>query len=333
MTDAVERIINLALLLATARAPLTADRIRREVKGYPPPREQDADAFRRMLERDKETLRAAGFVIECDAAGRYSLNAHETFVAAISLTAEERALIRAIGIAMLQDPSFPFRDDLRYALAKIAETTESARAFAPVRDTYETPGYQAETVARLVAAASSAKRISFGYTNSLGEHKHHEVEAYGLFARDGCWYLVGRDTAINEIRTYSVARTVDVKIDSTRPKSPDFVRPADFRVAAFIRHPFQFGSEDLVATIAFDPAQAWRAEALAAGIGDLAIAPDGSITWTVRARNRRRLLQWVVENGPGLEIISPSSLNRELTAGFLRVATTHGGNPDVPGPS
>ncbi len=328
MPDAVERIINLALLLAAARGPVTADHIRREVEGYPSPSEQDEEAFKRMLERDKEHLRAVGFVIESDAAGRYRLDAHATFAAAVSLTAEERALVRAVGIAMLEDPSFPFTDDLRYALAKIAETPEPSEPFATARGADENPGYQAETVARLAAAVSSAKRVSFEYTNSLGEHKHHDVEVYGLFARDGRWYLVGRDTAIDEVRTYTVARTADVEVDSARPKSPDFVRPADFRIAAFIRHPFQFGSDDLAATIAFDPGEAWRADTLTGGIGDLSTAADGRVTWTVRVRNRRRLLQWVVENGPGLGIISPSYLNSELAAGFSRVAAAHGGDRD-----
>ena len=56
--ETAERIVNLAMYLSAARAPVTWENIRSEVAGYPP--EQSRDAFLRMFERDKKQLRESG---------------------------------------------------------------------------------------------------------------------------------------------------------------------------------------------------------------------------------------------------------------------------------
>ena len=56
--ETVERIVNLAMYLSAARAPVTWEDIRTEVAGYPP--DQNRDAFLRMFERDKKQLRESG---------------------------------------------------------------------------------------------------------------------------------------------------------------------------------------------------------------------------------------------------------------------------------
>ncbi|MDP2401009.1 MAG: WYL domain-containing protein [Actinomycetota bacterium] len=327
MAEATERIINLALVLAAARGSVDADRIRRDVAGYPPPETQDEEAFKRMLERDKEHLRDAGFSIESDAEGNYRLDAAATFAAPLQFSAAEKVLVRAVGTAMLDDPSFPFAEDLHIALAKLAETDDPTIPAVTARGADEDPGYQAETVASLAGAVSSAKRVSFDYTNSLGQDKHHEVEPYGLFARDGRWYLVGRDTEIDETRTYTVARARRLSVNVARPKSPDFVRPQDFRVETFVRQPFQYGSDDLTVTIDFDPGVAWRADALlGAGPGEERDGGESSVRRTVHVRDRQRLLRWLVENGPGLSVVSPPDLAEELRSGLTLAVEAHGGD-------
>ena len=64
--------------------------------------------------------------------------------------------------------------------------------------------------------------------------------------------------------------------------------------------------------------------ALTAGVGDLTPGADGSVMWTVKARDPMRLMRWVVENGPGLMIASPRDLADELRERLARVAALHG---------
>jgi proteasome accessory factor B len=330
VAEPVERLVNLAFCLADARIPKSAERIRAEVEGYPA--EQDEPAFLRMFERDKESLREAGFVIDTTPDGLYSLDAAATFASQVELGPEDVMLLQAVGLAMLEDPGFPFSDELRLALAKVATSEDGAFSAlggldAPLtaRLADERPEDQAALVALLDQAVTSRKRTTFEYQNAKGEDKHHEVEPYGVFMHNGGWYLVGRDVERDETRVYALARAGELAMNASRPKSPDFEPPADFDVSRFIGLPFQYGdAEPFEAQVRFDPAHAWRAEGLSAGSGRIEREANGFATWYVTARDERRLLRWVVENGPGLVPVSPPHLAEKLAESLAKVGALHG---------
>ena len=324
MIDAVERLVNLAFYLAEAREPVTAERIRVDVAGYPA--DQDAEAFQRMFERDKDALRDAGLAIVSEDGMTYRLNRSATFAASIDLSAGEAAAVRAAGGALLGDPSFPFAADLRLALAKLASAIDTGRISSAARLADEDPVQQGELVAALADAAERRKTVAFDYTNSQGVSALHNLEPYGLFLHDGRWYLVGRDVDKDEVRTYTVARVSDVSANASRPKSPDFDRPVDFDVASFVRFPFQYGppSQQFDATIRFDVPFAWRAEQLAGGNGTVEPTPDGGALWHIAARDRTKLARFVVENGPGLALVEPAEAAAKLRAGLEVVVRLHG---------
>lgn len=324
MSDPVERIMNLALAFTKARVPLTAEQVRDEVDGYDA--DQDAAAFARMFERDKEDLRRSGFVIEFDETEQvYTLNRLATFAAPIELSAQDTAALRYAGAALLSDESFPLADDLRLALAKIATDIDADTAPVPSHLADESPEEQGASAAALIDAANRRKRVSFGYTNSKGEKKHHENEPYGLFLNDGRWYLVGRDVDLDEPRTYAIARMEDLAVNLASPKTPDFERPQDFDVVHYIKLPFQYGpkSQQIDAVLKFSPDTAWRARALSHGRGRL--ESDGeSVVWHVGSRSAEGLLRWVVENGPGISVEGPPELAERLRQAMAQVEALHG---------
>jgi proteasome accessory factor B len=324
VSDPIERIVNLVLYLAAARGAVKAQNVRAEVTGYP--EGQDDDAFIRMFERDKDDLRRMGFAIESDEQGNYRIDTARSFASAVELTPAEAATVRVAGAAALSDAGFPFAAELRLALAKLSAETDSRQlpVFARLAD--EDPERQGETVAALTAAEAGGKRVSFGYTNSLGVSAPHEVEPYGLFLHDGRWYAVGRDTSLDEVRTYTVARMRDVSVDAARPRTRDFERPIDFDVAAYARLPFQYGAEDaqFAAVIEVNSGSAWRIKSLTAGQGDLVPATGGAVTWTVTARSHSRLLRFIIENGPGLRLVGPPEVLARMRADLERTVALHG---------
>jgi len=325
MSDAVERLVNLALFLSDATVPVTRDRVRTEIKGYPAG--QDEDAFLRMFERDKDQLRAAGFTILTDEDNRYSVDRDATFASTVDLTPEEIAALRAAGTALLADPSFPFGPDLRLALAKIAAGSDNdvSQFAAGSRLADEDPERQGVSVAVLSTAATTSKRVTFGYTNSYGASAPHDVEPYGLFLHDGRWYLVGRDIARDDVRTYTVSRMDSIAVNTAKPATPDFERPDGFDVGSFVRLPFQYGppAEEFEAELAIDPSAAWRAKRLTAGQGELVADGDG-FRWRVSARSVSRLVRFVVENEPGVRLIGPPHACTALRDGLESVANLHG---------
>lgn len=325
LSEALERIINLALYLDGVREPVTAEQVREKVIGYRD-KDQDDAAFARMFERDKDDLRRAGIKLDFDEQlQEYSLDRKATFSARVDLSAEEAAVVRTAGTAVLGDPSFPFADDLRLALAKIAAELPADAPVARMRIADEDPARQGRTVAQLVSAGDARKVSTFDYTNSMGVSAPHTVEPYGLFTYDGRWYLVGRDTEKDETRTYAAARIENLKVNAAAPKTPDFERPDGFDVSRFISLPFEYGprSDAFEAVLRFEPSATWRAAAVTLSHGSL--EPDGdALLWRVNARSEEALLKFVIEHGPGVRIVEPQHLIARMRAGLEGTVAANG---------
>lgn len=321
MAEAVERLVNLAMFLAAAASPVSAERVRAEVSGYPG--DQDEQAFMRMFERDKDDLRAMGIAIESTAEGSYCIDAERTFSAKLDLTPEEETVLRAASAVFVADPTFPFAADLRFALAKISGSTIGEM---PAAGHIADPGSEQRTsaVGVLTSAITARKRVAFDYTNAAGEFHARQIDPLGLFVHSGSWYVVGRDVALGEIRVYALSRMESIEVNTVRPKAPDFDRPAGFDLAAYVGLPFQYGpAEPFEAQLRFSSSAAWRASSLTGGMGDLH-EHDKGLVWSVTARDPMRLARWVVANGPGISITGPARAVSALESGIKKVATRHG---------
>jgi proteasome accessory factor B len=325
--DATERIVNLAFYLAAAHRPVSASEISSHIAGYPPG--QTPEAFGRMFERDKEDLRAAGLVVILDRSGdveRYRLDEGATFAETVALTAVEAVELRTAAAAMLADESFPFTDDLRPAIAKIVAAAQTpaghAGAVLASASADEAPEAQGAAVAELAAAVAGRKKVRFGYTGAQGRESQRDVEPWGLFARDGRWYLVAFDPQGDGVRIFAVSRIRGLSA-APRPKTPDFDSPTDFNVAGYMLMPFQYGPRAVDATLRFTGPAALRAQALVADQGDLRPEADGAYTWTVPVASEELLARWVVANGPGIEAVAPPSLAARVREGLAEVIRIH----------
>jgi proteasome accessory factor B len=330
VTDPAERLVNLALFVAAAPEPVTAARVQTQVAGYPAG--QAESAFLRMFERDKEDLLAAGIALSVVRDGEteaYRLDRDATFAGELELTPEEALLIRAAGSAMLSDPSFPFAGDLRLALAKVSAASGGSADVlaAPVAALMadEDPGEQALAVGEAAIAIAAHKVVTFDYTNLAGRRAAREVEPYGVFARDGRWYLVGRDRAVDGMRVFAVARVEGLASNQVKPKHPDFEAPEGFTITEWMLLPFQYGPDRVEAVLRLSGPAAVRADALACGQGTLSESADGAIEWRVPAADARALAAWAVEHGPGIEVLAPAEARACVLDGLRMVVTAHAG--------
>ena len=324
MADAVERLVNLALFLASRTEHVTAEACRSAGLGYPS--DQDSAAFLRMFERDKDALRAAGLVLDVSKeAGveAYRLDAPATFTRPVMLTPVELATVRAIAAALAGDPGFPFGEDLSLALGKLGAAGD-AGPIAVASLVEEEPESQAAVARDLAEAVQLRKTVAFGYTNAAGERKRHDVDPYGVFFREGRWYLAGRDRELDDVRTYAMSRMENVSVNAARPRTPDFERPEEFDVRDHERLPFQYGPVVVPTVLRFDPDAAWRADRVARGRGTLRGQPDGSAQWSIEARDLRRLAEWLIEEGPGISAVGPPELLDILRDGLGQVVASHG---------
>jgi proteasome accessory factor B len=327
--DATERIVNLAIYLAATPRPVSATEIAANVSGYPPG--QTPEAFGRMFERDKEDLRAAGLVLRVDRSGdveRYRLDEDATYAETIGLTPLEAVELRTAAAAMLADDSFPFASDLRPAISKVVAATHSpaghADAIVPSASADESPEAQGAAVALLTGAVTDRKRVAFAYTGAQGRTSQRDVEPWGLFARDGRWYLVAFDTAADAVRVFAVPRMTDTTV-APRPKTPDFEPPAGFDVSRYMVMPFQFGAHATEAVVRLTGPAARRADALTAGQGTLSRLEDcDGLVWRVPVAGPDLFARWIVAAGPGVAVLGPPELTARLRAGLEEVARLHG---------
>ena len=308
---ATERVINLALLLgANARDArgVAVERIRREVY----PSGQSDDAFERMFVRDKETLRAAGLIIEADAEGGNRLVAAGTFCAVPKLSAAERATLALSGFAQLDEPLFPLPFALRLALTKLSGLLDADAAPAlrrlpvssalGIRDT-ETAGRPeggddaSLHLELLLRACQKALFARITYTNRAGISSQRLVAPYGLFLLSGRWYLVAHDETHGETRTFKLGRISTLTLIEER-----FEPPKDFSLAEWVCLPFEIGTKDAesVQTSIVIPAD-YRGslESLTQGRGQVTPQEDGSLVWRVVYRDLDELVTFVLEKGLG----------------------------------
>ena len=321
MSDPTERLVNLALFLAHEQRPVTAEECRREVAGYP--EVQDQAAFERMFERDKDFLRGAGFailVVQGDDAESYELDRAATFATDIEMDAEAAAALSCAATALVADPAFPMRDELRSALLKLGGSVPTSTAsLVSSQLAHEAPEAQGDAVSELTGAVAARKTVEFDYVNAAGVASHRRVEPHGTFLRAGRWYVVGRDTALDEVRVFSLARLAELSVETR-----DFERPDGFDVGSYLLLPFQYGSERFEAEIVFDPDAAWRVASLTRGRGALESAEDG-LVWRVDCCDSERLIRWTIEHGPGIRVKGPEPLLARVRQALEEAAEAHYG--------
>jgi proteasome accessory factor B len=200
-----ERLLNLVICLLATRRYLTVHEIRAAVPGY---ESENEEAFRRMFERDKEELRELGIPLETgtqsavhDDEPGYRIARRDYELPAISLEADEAA---ALGLAARLLHSAPLAGATGSALLKLRaagiDAPEATGALEPRVGGHE-PAFP-----KTLQAVTSGRLIRFTYRPSGRGPEPREVQPWGVVWWHGRWYLVGHDTARDDVRVFRLSR-------------------------------------------------------------------------------------------------------------------------------
>jgi len=255
------------MILLRTRTPVTYRDIREQFAAY---QTLNTEAGLRAFERDKADLLELGVPIryitpdEDDSLedGGYVIDMKRFKMPEVRLTPEEiSALVLAASVAhAMPGGAYPKIVDL--ALKKLAfdlpelpdtptefprPSTTSARPPLLVHFPERRSGVRpelAEIYATIEAAQRHRKRVTLRYqTAATGMVSTRELDPYALVYRDGAWLVVGWCHLRQEVRTFRVDRIHEAQM-APKPKSPDFERPADFDVKAYVqRSPWTFNSD------------------------------------------------------------------------------------------
>lgn len=148
------------------------------------------------------------------------------------------------------------------------------------------------------------------------------LDPYALLPHEGSWYVIGKDHASSEIRTFRVSRIRgDIRFHTRRER--------DFRP------PAEFSAQD------HRPPPAWQMGEI---VGEARIELAGDTAWWVERTHRRsgrledgvfvtpyasleHLASWVLRLDGRAVPLEPDALRREVAAGLRRVRERHEGPP------
>ncbi len=308
MTDRLERLLNLVIALRETRRPMTAEDVRERVAGYG---DREHEAFRRMFERDKADLRALGVPIETAPTDRwrdregYRIDPAAYDLPPVALEGDELAAlslaVRAAGL------DHEVGGGLR-KLAVDAGHPDERQADPGVSVPLSDPRRPA-----LVKAQLERRAVRFRYRTPGREPQLRVVDPWGLVHRGGHWYLVGRDHRRDAQRTFRLDR-IDGEVAPCSP--PQAFEPAPVQVDDVVPD-----EAPVTAEIAADPDQAWRIARRALGNGVPGAA--GRTLYQVRSRDPGELVGWVLQLGPGVEVLGPPQLRARVVSALGAVAARH----------
>ncbi|MBX9247182.1 WYL domain-containing protein, partial [Actinotalea ferrariae] len=230
MPDALppaERLLNLVIALVNTTHRMTKEQIRASVAGYD--QAASTDAFERMFERDKETLRDLGIpVVTVSSAAHgddqgYRIDPDAYALPPMQLSAAELGVL-ALAAEFWQGQAL--RADAARALTKlrvVGATPSETDIVAGLAPRLHPAG---PALTPLLDAAHDRQAVTFTYrTASTGEVMRRHVEPWRLVASGGGWYLVGHDRDRGAARVFRLSR-IDGPV---RPEGPPgaFEPPAE----------------------------------------------------------------------------------------------------------
>jgi predicted DNA-binding transcriptional regulator YafY len=258
-----ERLLNLVICLLHTRRYLSVQEIRDAVPGYSADSEE---AFRRMFERDKEELRDLGIPLETGSDSHvhedelgYRIARRDYELPPVSLEPDEAA---ALGLAARLWQSAPLAGATGSALLKLraagVDAPEAGGALEPRVGSGE-PAFEA-----CLAAVTAGQSLQFSYRASgRPAPELRTLDPWGVVWWHGRWYVVGHDTARDDVRVFRLSRIVG---DATAVGAPGTVKvPPDTDLRALVA---RMAGEDprTTATVRVRPGAAWALRREAAGV-------------------------------------------------------------------
>lgn len=333
-----ERLMNLLALLLNTSRPITLREIRalEEFSAY---RSHDPKTGERAFERDKAALVELGVPLrwvapeadEEEGAGGYCIDTAHYYLAEVELSPQERALLSIAGAAAATLEGNSGRSAVRRALAKLgfdADTAprapHSALAHAPLA-----VGTHVERLAEhldtLHQALVSLRQVEVHYPSGKSQETStscaRRIDPFGLYYRQGVWYLVGFCHLRQARRTFHMGRVTDIKLCS-RPKA--FVYPADFDIEQAARmRPWQYPKAPPVEV------GVRLAERIVPAVteifgADIAVHRDAAGPYVcVQVAHPEAFLAAILPLGDAAEVVSPPSIRLLVARTYATLAARY----------
>ncbi len=304
--NAAERMLNLLALLSARAQPITLKQIRAELLNQ---YSADPDAARAQFERDKSDLRKLGIPIDMVTLGgaqagetAYRVNRNSYELTDMNFTEEElHALQIAAATVRLG------AQEGEQALWKLG-----AERVNPKIGPRASIGFSDPHLGVILDAMSKRAPLAFEYK---GETRN--VDAYGMLARKGFWYLVGFDHLRKAQRVFRVDRiegrvVVGKSGAYTMPKNLDIVKavPTDRQMMAAGDYEHPTAQVRVDASLVHSVTREFGRSAI------VREEADGSAVFEIPCSNGYAFRLWLFAMVDKAEVIAPADV-RELAVRWL----------------
>jgi proteasome accessory factor B len=272
-THPAERLLNLVIALVNTANRMTKEQIRSSVAGY-----ADAtsdDAFERMFERDKDSLRELGIpVLTVAGSGHpddigYRIDQEAYALRPVDLTAAELGVL-SLAVQFWQDKAL--RTDAARALTKLRAVGSAPAGTDLVAGLAPRVRPAGDAFGPLLDAIGARQAVTFTYrAANTGEVRDRTLEPWRLLARGGGWYVVGRDLDRDAPRSFRLSRIQGRVRTAGAPGAYDI--PADVDAAGVLGDRHVEPTRTAVLALRPERASALRAREVTPGRSDE--APDG----------------------------------------------------------
>ncbi|MCL2464614.1 MAG: WYL domain-containing protein [Micrococcales bacterium] len=327
--DPAERLLDLVIALVNTSGRMTKQQVRSSVAGYMDGAGAVSDeAFERMFERDKDTLRALGVPVLTVTDARhgddvgYRIDVDAYALPAVQLTAAELGVL-SLAVQVWQDASL--RADSTRALTKLRAVGQGPSATDLLAGLAPRVRADGSAFGPLVEAVQQRQVVRFTYrAATTGEVRERTVEPWRLLARRGGWGLVGRDRDRGAARSFRLGRIQG----RVRPLGPPhaFAAPTEAELTQALGGWAPGPERTAALAVVPDRAAALRARAAPDETFDIDAVPGARTVLThrdlihVRYRSAWELAEEVVGYGAAVVVLAPDPV-REAVLGLLRAAS------------
>lgn len=330
-----ERLLNLLTLLLNARRPVTLREIR-ELAEFEAYRTSDPKSGERAFERDKSALIELGVPLrwvaperddEEDGAGGYLIDREHYYLPELDLNPGELALLSIAGASAAGVAGFPGRAAVIRALAKLGFDIDSGHGPSSLAHTPMQEGVNAEEVgehlAKLHDAVALQRTMRLVYDAGRGEDTTRDVDPYGLYYKQGAWYLVGYCHLRRAERTFHLARVRKVTVVREGAQK-EFEVPESFDVATHARRrSWEFPTEEPY------PVVVRLDERLVPAVYEIfgsnvvtEPTPEGAIV-RLQVSSTQSFINTLLPYGGAAEVVSPLALREKLGQTYERLAAMY----------
>jgi proteasome accessory factor B len=330
-----ERLLDLAAFLLRAAEPVAWREIQEQ---FPGDYGGSEEAAIRKFERDKADLLELGIPVRWDAQDEdrpagYVIDKDEFYLPNLELPPEDLALLYLAGSAALAQGAFPYANDLAHALNKLSfaarapgasETAALAARHLSRGDEGEAEpagGPLAGKLEALSAAVMAKKRVHLAYQGAERRARtERAVDPYGLYRSGSAWFLVGHCHLRRDLRTFHLARIVELSANAAAPRTPDFTVPAGFDLHALAtREIWEYAVHDPErCTVRLDGPVSPEARA-SFGPRAQVREDEGGVVVELTATNREALVRHVLALERA-QILAPARLRQKARAVLSELA-------------